>query len=134
MAAARQRAPAVAAPGAARVAFTGVLAVPDDFGRLRVVLVDRLAGGAPDGSAAALARALPRRGPGFSVPYELAADAAGGTRGVAWVTVPARHRAHWGAEAERLRGREVRVEATVRPFRTAAAHGVALDLAALEPI
>jgi len=115
------------------------MAVPDDFGRLRVLLLDRGADGAPDLSWVRLAREVPRARPGSSVPYELWNDAGDGTRGAVHVTVPDRHRAHWGPVAEKLRGQEVRVEATVRPFRipgdpgSVTAVGVALDLAALGP-
>lgn len=143
----------MAAPGARRLTFTGLMAVPDDFGRLRVLLVERAADGAPDGSWAMLARELPRGGAeakpkSYSVPYDLREEGADadGVRGVVRVTVPKRYRAHWGKVAEGLRGQEVRVEVTVRPFtfqldpespalapeRTTAA-GVALDLAMLGP-
>lgn len=143
----RQRAAQVAAPGAQRIVFTGIMAVPDDFGRLRVLLAENSADGTPDGSWAALARGLPRASDGYSVPYELWADGpdADGIRGVVRVAVPARHRAHWGQVAESLRGQEVQVEATARPFAfrldtesapetaQAVAAGVALDLAMLGP-
>jgi len=136
----------VAAPGARRVTFTGIMAVPDDFGRLRVLLIERFADGTPDGSWAALAREFSRAGGGL--PYELregGADA-DGVRGTVRVAVPVRYRAHWGRVAESLRGQEVRVEATVRPYtfqpdaetspggeaQQATVSGVALDLAVLE--
>ena len=47
---ARPRAARVPAPGALRVALRGILAVPDDFGRLRLLLLDEGPDGAPDGS------------------------------------------------------------------------------------
>jgi len=141
MATAKPRAARAAAPGARRIVFTGVMAVPDDYGRLRIILLERFADGAPDSSWAMLARELPKVGPDYSVPYEIQ-PADDETRGIVRVTVPARHRKHWGPVAESLRGREVRVEATVRPFRFAKpqegggeaeyAAGVALDLAMLE--
>ena len=42
----------IAAPGAARLTLTGIVAAPDDFGRIRILLLDRrLAGGAAGGAA-----------------------------------------------------------------------------------
>ena len=48
------RAPRVPAPGAQRVSLAGVMAVPDDFGRLRLILLGERPDGAPDSSWARL--------------------------------------------------------------------------------
>jgi len=117
------RAMRVTAPGAQRVTFTGVLAAPDSFGRLRVLLVDELRDGTRDFSWAALVNELSQFG--GTRPYELWADGTDreGIRGEAWIVVPGRHRQHWADVAAALRGKEVRVEATVRPYRFERAHG-----------
>ena len=135
----RARAARTPSPHAARVSFAGVLAAPDAFGRLRVLLVERFADGSPSHAAAALRRAIPRGGPGFGLPYELHETPRDEVLGVVTLVVPARHRAHWDSVATDLRGREVRVEATLRPYAPGGRHGgprepgVALDLAMLEP-
>ena len=60
------------------------------------------------------------------------------TVGTATIFVPDRYKKHWGAVAESLRGLEVKLEATLRPFtmhgKDATSSGVALDLAMLEPL
>lgn len=61
----RARAPRVAAPGAQRITLTGVMAVPDDFGRLRLLLLDERPDGAPDGSWGRLRNAVPRLHAGY---------------------------------------------------------------------
>jgi hypothetical protein len=142
----------IAAPGAARLTLTGIVAAPDDFGRIRILLLDRrLAGGAAGGAAG---------GPGSSVAardeYDpswrqllaavgMADSAAGGrhtphnftagdrapdrdgVRGECWVTAPPRHRAHWLAVAAALRGRWARAEVTVRRYRRPARGGAGAD-------
>lgn len=132
----KTRKPAVAAPGATRLSLTGIMAVPDDFGRIRVLLVDRLSTGAGDYSYAALRREIPA-GPGFAAPYVTREPDSEGTRGEFHAVPPARHKAHWLKVAEELRGREVRVEVTVRrySFDTLARHGAgaSLDVAMIEP-
>ena len=168
---ASKRAPPIAAPGARRVTFTGIMAVPDDFGRLRVLLERDWAAPAVDHSAARLdllctsaARGLTsaarppsagRRQYALDTIYEdgeaapapavtlayVGPNSAQGAAAQAVVTVPARHRDHWLAEAALLRGRPVRVEATVRTYqfgavgRTGVAcdrSGIALDLCDLQ--
>jgi len=138
----KTRLPRTTAPGAARLALTGIMAAPDAHGRQRILLVDRAPDGRHDTSWAALARAVPS-GPqdakaGRSAPYALhrpdASPDADGVRGVFWVVLPARHREHWAREAAALRGRAVRAEVTLRPFADGrGASGVSLDLAMLEP-
>lgn len=135
----KKRAARIPAPGTQRVTFTGVMAVPDSFGRLRILLTDRSADGRPNHSLATLRRAIPGAGPGYSVPYEIAADRRPGddVAATVFVVLPARYCKHWSSVAEGLRGKEVRVEATVRPFsfaKGASEHvtGASLDLAMLE--
>jgi len=134
-----RRAARTPSPQAARVVFAGVLAAPDGFGRLRVLLVERFADGTPDyASVGALRRAAPGAGPGYGLPYELDAVPRDEVRGIATVAVPAAHRAHWVGVAADLRGREVRVEATLRPYAFAGRGGArevggARDLAQREP-
>ena len=136
----KKRAPRVAAPGAQRVTFTGIMATPDSFGRLRILLTDRSADDRPNYSLANLRRAIPA-GPGYKAPYEVASDRRPGDDVVATVVVvlPARYCEHWNSVAESLRGQEVRVEATVRPFSFAKGDsehiaGASLDLALLEAV
>jgi len=145
---ATKRAARVAAPGAPRVTFDGIMAVSDDFGRLRVLILDAGPDGRPSDAGRALRAAVPRPAapPGdphrgeYRPPFELLAgplppDAAG-VRGVAWAVPPARRRDFWLAEAARLRGRWVRLEATVRPFAVGFGEaggfaGASLDVAML---
>ena len=135
---AKKRAPRVAAPGAQRITFTGIMAVPDDYGRLRIALTETHLNGKPDSSWVNLVRAVPGQGLEYSTPYEIHPTSGDGTKGIALVVVPARHRKHWEAVAESLRGKEVKVEATVRPFQfsvgDARKSGASLDLAMLEPL
>ncbi len=114
----------ITAPGALRVAIVGIMAVSDDFGRLRIAVSD----------ARALAAAIPKKF-GHAMPYEFDGSA-GGERGqgVVWLNAPARYRAHWEAQAASLRGKAVRAEATVRPYMSAGRQGFALDLSMLEEV
>jgi hypothetical protein len=96
------------------------MAVPDDFGRLRLLLLDERPDGAADGSWGRLRDAVPRPHAGYQAPYEVRAGALGpdadGVRGTVWIVLPAHRRAHWREVAEGLRGQWVTVEVTVRPF------------------
>lgn len=119
--------------------LTGVMAVPDAFGRLRVLLVDRLRDGRSGTSWATLSAAAPGSGDA-SAPFEFGAPDADGVRGEFRATPPAHRKKYWLGVAEELRGQEVRVEVTVRPFSFVRADGVtwvsgmALDLAMVEPL
>jgi hypothetical protein len=134
----KKRAAKIPSPGAARITLTGIMAVPDDFGRLRIILVDRTSDGQFDPSLGNLRDAIPYKGPQFSLPYEMKIDKDDDTVGTATIFVPDRYKKHWGAVAESLRGLEVKLEATLRPFtihgKDASTSGVALDLAMLEPL
>jgi hypothetical protein len=135
--AAPRRAGRITAPGAKRITFLGVMAVPDEFGRLRVLVVDELADGTECRSRDVLVRAIPDL---EGAPYRLHPERpdSTGVWGTATLAVPARHRAHWLAEAARLRGREVRVEATLRRYEFErdgeSVAGSALDVSAVEPL
>jgi hypothetical protein len=110
------------------VEINGIMLVSDDFNRLRLLLVDEAPaasdaparnGPARDSSAWRLRSACAQT-PGFSrataLPFDLKPRPdADGAWGACTIVAPARHRAHWLAEAARLRGRRVR--ATVRPRR-----------------
>jgi len=121
------RAGRVAAPGARRVTLTGVMAVPDDFNRARLLILGERPDGAPDGSWARLRAACVDCEPRAGEPR------AGEPRGVVCLVLPAHRRAHWLGVAEALRGQWVTVEATVRPYKRGerGGHGNALDLAML---
>lgn len=144
MASSKTRAPKVPAPGAKRLTLTGVMAVPDDYGRVRVLLMDPLPGGLPDRSWAILQNEAPV-GYGDHAPYVLHPGGDEGARGEFWAVAPARRKEHWLKVAGELRGQEVRVEVTVRPYSYAGharmadkegAHlrGLALDIAMIEPL
>ena len=126
----------IASPSARRVTFTGIMAVPDDFGRIRVILMEKFANGHYDTSWSILRRELPKLNQWYSVPYELHPPMDDETRGIAHVTVPKRHKKYWDSIATSLLGKEVQIEATIRPFRFANRSGeyttgVSLDLASL---
>ena len=130
------RAPRVAAPGAQRITLTGIMAVPDDFGRLRLLLLDERPDGAPDGSWGRLRAAVPRLHASYRPPYEMRAGVLGpdadNVRGTVWIVLPAHRRTYWLGVAESLRGRWVTVEVTVRPFRLALQEGAAAAQATQE--
>jgi hypothetical protein len=115
----KARAPRVTAPGAQRLTLTGVMAVPDGFGRIRVLLMDPLPSGAPDRSWARL-RSEIWGGAADHVPYTLHSTCVEGVQGEFWAVPPARRKQYWLEVAGELRGREVRVEVTVRRFSYAA--------------
>ena len=137
----KKRAPRVAPPGAPRLEITGIVMAPDDFGRVRLLIVEDAArpdcsagrpdcsAGRPDCSAARL------RAAGIAVPP---ADR-DGTCGAVSIVAPAARRDHWLAVAASLRGQRARAEVTVRRYMMRApgrapAPGVALDLAMLTPV
>lgn len=100
------------------------MAVPDDYGRIRIVLADER----PDGSSNRSKENYLRVTGGAAPTHR---DT------IAIVTAPAHRRAYWLGEAVRLRGRWVTAEAVLRPFRNCGvgvAPGVALDLVALDPV
>jgi hypothetical protein len=137
---AAQRAAPVAAPGATRLTLTGIMAVPDGFGRLRILLVDRLPGGAPDLSWLALRDQVPWS-KSAKVPYQTHPVDAEGVRGEFWAVAPAHRRKHWLELAAELRGRFVKLEVTARRYAIrgdtggadaesthGASHGTSLDV------
>ena len=139
--AAKPRAARIAAPGAPRVTLNGILAVPDNYGRLRLLLLNTHRDGSPDYSAATLRGAVPCPHAGYRLPYELTPSPDGDeVQATVWLVPPAHHRVHWQGVAAELRGQWVTVEATVRrfsivePSRGAAYQGTALDLAMLAPM
>jgi hypothetical protein len=118
------------------------MAVPDDYGRLRLLILDQGPDGHYDSSARALREQVPPLHPGYRTPYTLREGPLGpdaeGVRGEACVAIPAHLRKHWLGVATAARGKWVRAEVTVRPYRFEAAGtpltGAALDLAALEEL
>ena len=137
------RAARVAAPGAQRITVNGILAVPDDFSRLRLLLLDEKPDGSPDGSWSRLQSSIPQPHANASHPGDANASHPGnanashpgdanaihrlpyeantshhpdGVRGTAWIVLPAHRRAYWLGVAADLRGQWVTAEVTVRPF------------------
>jgi len=99
------------------------MAVPDDYGRIRIVLADER----PDGS--------PNRTKENYLRVTGVAAAPTHRDTIAVITAPAHRRAYWLGEAARLRGQWVTAEAVLRPFRNCGigvAPGIALDLVALD--
>lgn len=110
------RARRVSAPGAPRLTLTGVMAVPDKFGRVRILLLNEHPDGSPNKSFTILDTALE----GVvdlpftrNTPKSIKAD---GVVGVCWAVSPAHRKAHWLGVAEQLRGQWVRIEVTVRKY------------------
>lgn len=126
----------VPAPGATRLVLTGIMAVPDAHGRLRVMLADPAPGGRRDLSWQTLRRAAPDWA--GTPPYEIRQQGQDGAEGVFWAVPPAHRRAYWLGLAEELRGRPVRVEVTVRAYAfergRASRRGVALDVSSVDPL
>lgn len=119
------RASKIASPGTKRITFNGIVAVSDDFNRLRIILLDEGKDNKPDYSKDRLKRAAPL------LTFENNDE-------VVCVVLPAHRRNHWLAQAKELRGQWVTVEATMRPFMIPmgkeSSHGVALDLCMLSPL
>lgn len=132
------RAPRIAAPGAQRVTLTGIMAVSDDYGRARLLILDERPNGVADSSWGVLQNAVPRVHADYQPPYEVCVGSASdGVRGTVWFVLPAHRRAHWLEVAKNLRGQWVTVEATVRPFMIPGREpsgGASLDLAMLTPL
>lgn len=134
------RANKIAAPGAPRLTLTGIMAAPDDFGRVRVLLVNPLPSGASDRSATVLNEALPFA-PGLDRPFRLHARDTEDVVGEFWAVPPKHRRQYWLETAAELRGQEVTVEVTLRPYSFPSptapesfVRGVAFDLAMLTPL
>jgi hypothetical protein len=121
----------VPAPFCKRLVLTGVVASLDENSRIRLLLTERNKQGALDPSRQTLRKAFP---PGSS--YKIWDADSDGVHGVALITVPTRRRHYWLPIAEKLRGAEVRVEVTLRPYLfvagTVSYSGTALDLALLD--
>ena len=146
----KTRAPRIAPPGIQRITLTGIMAVPDDFGRLRLLLIDEQPNGVSDSSWGRLRNAVPCLHSGYNPPYKISNESLGpysdGVRGTAWFVPPAHRRAHWLEVAAALRGQWVTVEATVRPFsypsssrnvlseNVAHQRGASLDIAMITPM
>jgi hypothetical protein len=139
------RASRVVAPGAQRIILTGIMAVSDDFNRLRLLLLNEQPDGTTDGSWGRLRHAVSclsgQTHTTFHHPYEAnqhthSADPAEEICGTVWIVLPTHRRTHWLKVAESLRGRWVTVEATVRPYMVPGheARGASLDLAMLTPM
>jgi len=136
------RSASVTAPGAQRIVLTGILAVPDTYRRVRLLLLDQREGGASDGTWPALRKAVPNGGQDYKVPYTVKSGLLtandDGIRGEVTVSCPKHRRSHWMSESIRLRGQWVRIEATVRQysFFLGESHrvGASLDLSMLEPL
>jgi len=117
--------------------LTGTLLVSDDFDRLRLLLVDEAPGGQRDSSAWQLRHTCDTVAGGsrsVARPYELLVRPdSDGTWGVCTIVAPKRYRAHWTAEAARLRGQRVRVLVAPRRYMLRSAdggsqYGISLDL------
>lgn len=105
-------------------------AAPDDFGRLRFLLLDELKSGKKDYSSTALARAIP---PSLTRPFKLW-DARDGVVGEFWVIAPKRKEKLFATMHAEARGKEVAVEVSLRryhftpPGKEESIAGISLDL------
>ena len=101
--------------------LTGCLSTPDETGRLRLVLVDRLkALAGPDNTWIRLLAAAPAAS--GSVPYRFDHQAGqpddAGIRGECWVRLPGGARGQrMAAYAKELQGKEVRLWVTAKRYR-----------------
>lgn len=132
------RATRVTAPGAQRITINGIMAVPDNFGRLRLLILNEQPDGSPDGSWGRLRGSIPQLHAIDRLPYEEAHTSPDGVRGTAWIVLPTHRRAHWLGVATALRGQWVTAEVTVRPFiirgaALEAERGISLDLSMVQP-
>jgi hypothetical protein len=122
------------------------MAVPDSFGRVRVLLMSSLPNGKADRGAELLRVSLPFSS-GLDLPFRLHARDAEDTVGEFWAVPPAHRRRYWLDLATELRGTPVRVEVTLRPYtfpvpgavepsteKASVLHGVAFDVAMIEKL
>ena len=119
-----------------RVTFFGQMSSPDDFGRLRVLLLAADPDGRDDRSSDVVRRAvdyaIPATGMSASLPYRLS-HPIDGVCGTVTLVAPERHRAHWLGVAAALHGKRVRVEAIVRSYVFPGKKcGVSLDISMIE--
>ena len=109
--------------------LSGIMAVPDDFERIRVLLMNPLPSGMIDKSANVLREASINY-PNLS--FKLHPRDTEGVIGEFWATLP-KYKKHWLSIAADLRGREVKVEVTLRPYFVEGKRGHALDVVMIEP-
>lgn len=113
-----------------RITISGYMAAPDDFGRIRLIIVDQTPENKIDRSAHILRTKVPKLGIKYNVPYKLVETTTqtDDTRGVVTFTIPDHRKEYWLAESTGYRGRWVTIEATKRPYRLLNSHGMALDI------
>ena len=124
------RASGIPPPGATRLTLTGICAVPDKFGRIRVLLMTHRRD-FPDSSWFRLVSAVPCEHQNYRPPYEIFPREDEGVKGVMWVVAPAHRRKFWLETATALRGQRVQLEVTVRPYKRDDITGASLDLSML---
>jgi hypothetical protein len=124
------RASGLPSPGATRLTLTGICAVPDKFGRIRVLLMTHRRE-FPDSSWFRLVSAVPCEHPNYRPPYEIFPREDEGVKGVMWAVAPAHRRKFWLETATALRGQRVQLEVTVRPYKRDDITGASLDLSML---
>lgn len=117
----KPRASRIAAPGAQRIILTGIMAVSDDFDRIRVLLLDDSW------------KKLPQPSKDGKCPYTVTADS-NDVRATVCVVVPLHRKKYWLQLAESLRGKIVTIEMTVRHFflPNSETAGFSFDLAYLK--
>ena len=116
----KNRAPRISAPGAQRIPVTGIMAVSDDFDRIRVLLLDDSWKKLPQSK-------------GDKCPYTVTAES-NDVRATVCVVVPLHRKKYWLQLAESLRGKIVTIEMTVRHFflPNSETSGFSFDLAYLK--
>jgi len=122
-------------PGATRIVLTGILAVSDDFNRIRLLLLNER-NSVPDNSWKLIQKIIPAQDNFYKVPYVASLD--NDILATVVIVIPAHRKKYWLDVAKSLRGQWVSIEATLRPFNintsTITTRGMSLDLSMIVPL
>ena len=127
------RASRVTAPGALRIILTGILAVSDDFDRIRLLILNEKKDNTYNNSWRILKSAVPKLHVNYQTPYEEHSQN-DDVQCTVLIVLPEHRKKYWLGVAKDLRGQWVAVEVTVRPFTIPGSQGASLDLSMLSPV
>lgn len=119
-----------------RLTLTGIMAVTDDFNRLRLMILDKTQEGCNDQSFNILKRVITTD----KKPYEVSTRPdLDGVVCIVTFSTPKRNLQHWLTTAASLRGKPVKVECSTRRYNYTASNGdvkngTSLDVQLIEPV